>query len=92
MGINLPKLPPKSPDLNIIDHLWYRLKERTHDPHPELLTMEGSDETKKEALKAAIQHAWQEVREERAFVNHMVAKYRDRLEAVRLAEGKNTKY
>jgi hypothetical protein len=75
MGINLLKLPPKSLDLNIIEHLWYRLKERTHDLHPKLLTMEGSDETKKETLKAAIQHAWQEVREEKAFVNHMVAKY-----------------
>ena len=36
--------PPRSPDLNPIEHFWLRLKEAVHRIHPELISMQGGKE------------------------------------------------
>ena len=71
-GINWEKLPPYSPNLNIIEHCWFKLKENTHSLHPELLTMSGSDDTKKAALKQAMYDGRQPIRNDRAFIWKLV--------------------
>ncbi len=92
VGIRVLFLPPKSPDLNIIEHYWGPFKRRTHRLHPELKTMTGSDGEKATALKAALREALAQLREERGDILHMVEGYRRRLFAVRDAHGRATRY
>jgi hypothetical protein len=64
----------------------------THEIHPELLTIGGSDETKKQALKGAILDAWVIFRQDTEFVDHMAGGYRRRIKAVKDVHGRPTEY
>jgi hypothetical protein len=54
--------------------------------------MGGSVNTKKAALKAAMLDGWGIVRAGRELIQSLVASRRWRLEAVRYADGRNTRY
>jgi hypothetical protein len=77
-------LPPYSPDLNTIEHLWFRLEEETHRLHPALLTMGGSIDTKNKALKQAMLEGWEVVRADRELIQTLAESRRRRLDAVRV--------
>lgn len=55
--------PPYSPNLNPIEHLWFYLKELVFELHIELLTMGGSAEARRVALKDAIADTLEELPE-----------------------------
>jgi hypothetical protein len=63
-GINVMEWPPYSPDLNPIEHLWFRLKELVNELHPELKTMSGDYETVKKVMIPALQSAWEAIPED----------------------------
>jgi transposase len=91
-GITWELLPPYSPDLNTIKHLWFRLKEETHRLHLELLTMGGSVDTKKLALRQAMLDGWEVVRADRELLRKLAESRRRRLDAVRVTQRSNTRY
>ena len=50
-----------SPDLNLIEHFWFKIKEFIHKRHPELTTMRGNKDTHKDALKQTTQKTFNEI-------------------------------
>ena len=82
--------PAKSPDLNPIEHLWWKLKETVHRIAPELRTMGG----RKVALKRAITAAFAQLQADNEWELPaiLVALMPKRLAAVKLVHGEQTKY
>jgi DDE superfamily endonuclease len=91
-GIEVIQLPPYSPDLNVIEHLWFRLKEVTHQLHPELMDLTSGVDTKKEALTNAIFEAWEVVREDRELIDSLVHSIQRRIDAMNQVQGGSTRY
>ena len=58
MGIEVIDWPPYSPDLNPIEHLWWALKQKICELHPELEGQGGGQVDRDLFIKAA-QEAWQ---------------------------------
>ena len=48
------EIPPYSPDLNPIEHVWALVKDKLQKHYPELYLMKGSDNEIKEAIQEAI--------------------------------------
>ena len=86
--------PPTSPDLNPIEHLWFRIKELVHKRHPELMTMRGGKDTRKYALKQAIREAFVEITADNEWdlPAILLASMPRRLAAVKLVNGRQTRY
>ena len=49
-GVILINWPLCSPDLNLIEHLWYKLKKPIYQIRPDIDSVTGSDNTIREAL------------------------------------------
>ena len=84
----------RSPNFNAIEHLWWKLKELVHRIAPEFRTIEGNKPTRKEALKAAIRIAFNQLTADPewdlpAILAHFMPK---RFAVVKLVGGKQTKY
>ena len=94
MGYKLLKnWPPYSPDLNPIEHFWFHLKELVYELHPELVWMHDDKDIQKEALRAAIEHAMEEmIIREPHLIPALCESFKDRLLAVRQADGGPTRY
>ena len=88
-GIWVMDWPPYSPDLNPIEHLWWALKKKVHELHPELVTM-GDAESDWEALCEALKEARGELPDD--LIRKLIHSMPQRLEAVRVAKGRQTKY
>ena len=88
-GVKVLKWPPYSPDLNLIEHLWFILKEMVYRVNPDIEKLTGEEEIK-EALGTALIEAWELIPEKRFKVLWM--KYEKRIDAVRKAKGWWTKY
>ena len=86
--------PGKSPDLNPIEHFWLKLKELVHSMHPELMTMGKRAEARKDALETAVHQAMAVFNgfEQWDLPAKLIASMPDRLAAVKLVHGKQTKY
>lgn len=93
-GVWVAEWPPFSPDLNVIEHLWWPLKAKVHELFPNLATMGGGVPTKKHALKHAIQVAFDTLRSdpEWELPRILVESMQHRIKAVIYAKGQNTKY
>jgi transposase len=80
---------PYSPDLNPIEHIWFRLKEAVYQINPRFDEIQGDDNIR-EALKEVLPEAWRAILSEvvRGVLQSMPA----RMKAVVDVEGWHTKY
>ena len=74
--------PSYSPDLNPIEHVWARIK----------IMLSGKFYRTPELLTVAVLRAWDEVGQDRAFLQGLTASMPRRLDAVILADGGPTRY
>ena len=94
LGIWVLPHPPKSPDLNPIEHMWKKLKELVHMLNPKLLIMRGGKVAKKNALKDAIAQAFRVMKEnnDSHLIEHLVESMPRRMAACNLVHGDHTTY
>ena len=57
MGVEVLPWPPYSPDLNPIEHLWFRLKNLVYQVNPDIKKVPGSAETVRNAMWEALERA-----------------------------------
>jgi transposase len=89
MGIPLVDLPPFSPNLNPIEHVWRHLKNTVLETHPELLDMGASDEAIA-ALESALREAWDTL--PYTLCESLIGSMPRRIAAMLAAQGWHTKY
>ena len=82
--------PPYSPDLNPIEHLWFRLKQLVYQVNPQIEQVKGDIDTVRDALWDALEQAWHLIEED--ILDQLVDSMQRRVEAVIKAEGWYTKY
>ena len=88
--VEVMEWPPYSPDLNPIEHLWYRLKELVYTRHPELLGIGRSLDKVREAMIKAMLEVWEEVGEKLRY--DLIDSMTTRVNAVLAAEGWYTRF
>ena len=89
----LKNWPSYSPDLNSIEHFWFHFKELVYELHPELVWMHDDKDIQKQALRAAIEHAMEEMIIRKPYlIPALCESFKDRLLAVRQADGGPTRY
>ena len=86
MGVGLP---PYSPDLNPIEHLWLALKRKVYQLPPELEDQGFSKEALSNLISAC-KEAWKLIDPE--VLNALIDSMPTRIQAVITAEGWYTKY
>ena len=82
--------PQNSPDLNPIEHVWVRLKDKLQEHFPEVATMAGGAKTIKARLAEVLPLCWEMIEPE--FFESLWYSMPARVEAVIEAEGWYTKY
>ena len=88
-GVEVMQWPPYSPDLNPIEHLWYRLKELLYSRHPELLEI-GKGEKAHISITTALIEVWREVGRE--LMDSLIGSMETRVNAVLQAKGWYTRF
>lgn len=88
-GIWVLEWPPYSPDLNPIEHIWWRLKQKVFELYPEL-ERQGASEEALNNLRSACKEAWRLIGRE--LIKAVVDSMPRRIEAVIKAIGWQTKY
>ena len=80
--VNVLPWPSRSPDLNIIEHVWWHLKQQvyTHEPLP----------TNKQELWEVVQAEWNKISPD--YIASLYDLMPHRVLAVYLAKGGSTKY
>jgi hypothetical protein len=81
--------PPYSPDLNPIEHIWWHLKNKVVELHPELEQM-GTSEEARGALEEALIEAWDALDD--SIIEACIMSMCRRRDAVLKAKGWHTKY
>ena len=81
-NIELLDWPPYSPDLNIIENVWGRI----------VRNWENEDERTEAALDAHTKREWERYRGDVVYFENLATSMRDRIAAVREADGGHTPY
>jgi transposase len=89
-GVTLKQIPPYSPDLNPIEHIWSLMKAMLHKYYPELYLMKGPKDGIKKAIEEAVTFCW-ELLDPKVFDN-LAESMVHRIEAIIEADGWYTKY
>ena len=82
--------PLYSSDLNLIEHLWFLLKEKVYEVYPDIEQVSGLKENKQEELWKALFEAWQLIDNE--ILRMLIKSMPRRIAAVIKSEGWYTKY
>ena len=88
-GVKLKEIPPYSPDLDPIEHIWSLLKHLLHKFYSHLYKSKGKEIVKKE-LEEAIVHCWELLKS--SVFQSLAESIVDRVQAVIEADGWYTKY
>jgi hypothetical protein len=88
-GVHTVDWPPYSPDLNPIEHLWWALKKKLHELHPEFDNMRDSP-AEWAAFELGLHEAWAAIPD--SLIAKLIRSMPRRLDAVRQARGYQTKY
>ena len=89
-GIETMEWPPYSPDMNPIEHLWFRLKELVYEVNPDIEKVGGNVDKVQEALFDALAKAWQLI--EKDYLHDLIWSMQARVKALIEAEGWYTRY
>jgi len=89
-GIEVLEWPPYSPDLNLIEHLWKKLKELVYEVRPDIEQVRGGDEEVQRIMGEALERAWVLLLEE--LLVSLVGSIKRRVDTVIAADGWYTKY
>ena len=89
-GIDVLKQPPYSPGLNLIEHLWFRLKKLVYQMNPGIDQKGGSADTVRDKLWEALERAQHIIDED--ILKDLVKSMPRRAKACINAEGWYTKY
>jgi transposase len=81
--------PPYSPDLNLIEHLWWALKKRMYKHYPQYNNLSQAEE-EWEGFVEALQECWRSIPSK--LIKHLIMSMPQRLHACRRARGWQTKY
>ena len=84
LGIQVVKLPPKSPDLNPIENVWSMVSRHVYAGMKTYTT--------KDSLLDAVRAAWELVRSDHSMRHRLVASMTDRLQAVVRQKGGPTEF
>ena len=79
-GVKVMNWSPYSPDLNLIEHLWYQLKEIVFKMHSDLLNLKRSEDVIKEILLKTLQKTWEGIDWE--LMNSLIQSMNTRINAV----------
>lgn len=90
-NIQVMKWPANSPDMNPIEHVWKRLKERMHKRFPEIHKTPGGPAKVRSALAEALVETWRE-EIEGDFLEKLWESMPQRVAALLEAKGWYTKY
>jgi hypothetical protein len=88
-GVATVNWPPYSPDLNPIEHLWWALKKKLHELHPEFDYM-GDSQAEWDVFEEGLHEAWAAIPD--SLISELIRSMPRRLDAVRQAKGYQTKY
>ena len=88
-GIATIDWPPYSPDLNLIEHIWWALKRKLYELHPEFDYM-GDSLDEWDRFEMGLVEAWAAIPD--TLIRKLIMSMPRRLDAVRLARGYQTKY
>jgi transposase len=83
LGQNNIYLPAKSPDMNVIEHIWYLIKRK--------LSNRGIFRNSEE-LWVAIRDEWEELRNDNNLMQNLVNSMRNRMQLIIQQEGNHTRY
>jgi DDE superfamily endonuclease len=81
--------PPYSPDLNVIEHVWAKMKQRIHDNYPQLKEM-GDSQAAYDKLARVIVEAWEAIPQDH--IDGQIKSMKNRVNGVLVVEGWHNKY
>jgi transposase len=89
-SVTLKQIPPYSPDLNPIEHIWCLMKAMLHKYYPELYLMRGPKDEVRKAIEEAVTFCWELL--DPKVVDKMAESMVHRIEAIIEADGWYTRY
>ena len=84
MSIEVINWPSYLSDLNLIEHLWFRLKELIYEIRPDIETVSEGEDTVRAVLLKALQEAWSRITRE--YMNTLIRSMNSKVNAVIKAE------
>jgi len=89
-GFTVMEFPPNSPDLNPIEHLWFKLKAELYRRYPDTMDLKGSGKLVRKELHNRLNKIWWDIGED--VLNKLIDDMPKGVEAVLKAKGWYTEY
>ncbi len=89
-GYSVITWPPYSPDLNPIEMVWHRVKQRIHKHRPELRRSTAGEQALLDQIEDAVEDAWRAIDSD--FLLSLLDSMPRRVQAVIKAQGGYTRY
>ena len=86
----LMDFPPNSPDLNPIEHLWFKVKAELYRRYPDIIYLKGSGKAVRKELQNRLNKIWWDIGED--ILNKLIDNMPKRIETVLKVKGWYTEY